>query len=221
MRQYPGLQTSSFAVFLILLMIVLAGSDADAKPRDKERWNKYYDTDKYIFGEKPIRFLTENVHLLPKGKTLDIAMGEGRNGVYLATKGFDVLGLDISEKGLEKAHQLASANKVKIATQVADLETHQLAKNAYDLIICTYYMQRSLFPQFMDALKPGGMALVETFNLDYLKYKQFSRKYLLQDNELLKIFRDYKIIKYEIYDDGMEAYSSIIVQKFPNGASNN
>jgi len=129
------------------------------------------------------------------------------------TKGFDVLGLDISEKGLGKAHQLASANKVKIATRVADLETHQLAKNAYDLIICTYYMQRSLFPQFMDALKPGGMALVETYNLDYLKYKKFKRKYLLEDNELLKIFRDYKIIKYEIYDDGVEAYSSIIVQK--------
>jgi 2-polyprenyl-3-methyl-5-hydroxy-6-metoxy-1,4-benzoquinol methylase len=213
MKKKIGLVTSSITACLILLMLILAGSSADAKPRDKERWNKYYDTDKYIFGEKPIRFLKENIHLLRKGKTLDIAMGEGRNGVYLATKGFDVLGLDISEKGLEKAHQLASANKVKIATQVADLETHQLTKNAYDLIICTYYMQRSLFPQFMDALKPGGMALVETYNLDYLKYKKFKRKYLLEDNELLKIFADYKIIKYEIYDDGVEAYSSIIVQK--------
>ncbi len=213
MKPNPGLRASSLITILVLFAVVLTGSLADAKPRDKERWNKYYDTDKYIFGEKPIRFLKENVHLLPKGKTLDIAMGEGRNGVYLATKGFDVLGLDISEKGLEKAHKLASANKVKIVTQVADLETHQLAKNAYDLIICTYYMQRSLFPQFMDALKPGGMALVETFNLDYLKYKQFKRKYLLEENELLKIFADYKIIKYEVYDDGVEAYSSIIVQK--------
>jgi len=213
MKPNPGLRASSLITIFVLFAVVLTGSLADAKPRDKERWNKYYDTDKYIFGEKPIRFLKENVHLLPKGKTLDIAMGEGRNGVYLATKGFDVLGLDISEKGLEKAHQLASANKVKIVTQVVDLETHQLAKNTYDLIICTYYMQRSLFPQFMDALKPGGMALVETFNLDYLKYKQFKRKYLLEENELLKIFADYKIIKYEVYDDGVEAYSSIIVQK--------
>ncbi len=213
MKPNPGLRASSLITIFVLFAVVLTGSLADAKPRDKERWNKYYDTDKYIFGEKPIRFLKENVHLLPKGKTLDIAMGEGRNGVYLATKGFDVLGLDISEKGLEKAHKLASANKVKIVTQVVDLETHQLAKNTYDLIICTYYMQRSLFPQFMDALKPGGMALVETFNLDYLKYKQFKRKYLLEENELLKIFADYKIIKYEVYDDGVEAYSSIIVQK--------
>ena len=76
MKQTPSPQTPFLVAFITLLAFVLAGSYADAKPRDKERWNKYYDTDKYIFGEKPIRFLTENVHLLPKGKTLDIAMGE-------------------------------------------------------------------------------------------------------------------------------------------------
>jgi hypothetical protein len=64
-----------------------------------------------------------------------------------------------------------------------------------------------------ESLKPGGMALVETYNIDYLRYARFSRKYLLENNELLKIFKDFKIIRYQAYDDGKEAYSSIIVQK--------
>ena len=140
-------------------------------------------------------------------------MGEGRNGVYLAAKGFNVLGLDISEKGLQKARQLAESQNAKIETQVVDLETHTLEKNAYDLIICTYYMQRDLFPQFMEALKPGGMALVETYNMDYLKYAKFNPKWLLETNELLEIFKGFKIIRYQAFDDGEIAYSSILVQK--------
>jgi 2-polyprenyl-3-methyl-5-hydroxy-6-metoxy-1,4-benzoquinol methylase len=202
--------TSGIWILAFLLLIPAYGV---AKEKDKSRWDGKYDTETYIFGKTPIPFLVENLHLLPKGKTLDIAMGEGRNGVYLATKGFDVLGLDISEKGLQKARQLAKAQNATIETRVVDLENHTLEKNAYDLIICTYYMQRDLFPQFKDALKPGGMALVETYNMDYLKYAKFNPKWLLNTNELLEIFKGYKIIRYQAYDDGEIAYSSILVQK--------
>ena len=55
-------------------------------------------------------------------------MGEGRNGVFLATKGFQVTGLDISEKGLEKAQALAKAQGVTIETQVADLDQAPLGQ---------------------------------------------------------------------------------------------
>jgi len=197
-------------ILVLLLFIPVQGI---AREKDKTRWDGKYDTETYIFGKKPIPFLVENLHLLPRGKTLDIAMGEGRNGVYLATEGFDVLGLDISETGLQKAHRLAKAQNTKIETRVVDLENYTLEKNAYDLIICTYYMQRDLFPQFMEALKPGGMALVETYNMDYLKYARFNPKWLLKTNELLEIFKDYKVIRYQAVDDGNAAYSSILVQK--------
>ena len=158
-------------------------------------------------------FLADNVHLLPKGKVLDIAMGEGRNGVYLATQGFEVLGLDISEKGLAKAHNLAKKNNVTIETKVVDLESFTLKPNSYDVILCTYYMQKDLFKQFKSALKPGGMIVVETYNVDYLKYAQFSRKWALDTNEMLNIFKGLRVIRYQDYDDGKEAYSSIIAQK--------
>lgn len=203
----------SLVVIFLLILAVSIPMPAAAAEKDQSRWDKHYDIEGFLFGSKPIRFLKDNIHLLPKGRALDLAMGEGRNGVYMATQGFDVLGLDISPVGLNKAHQLAEHHKVKIETRVVDLENYQLKKNAYDVIICTYYMQRDLFDQMKESLKPGGMALVETYNIDYLRYARFSRKYLLENNELLKIFKDFKIIRYQAYDDGKEAYSSIIVQK--------
>ena len=197
-----------------LIVTAVAGvSLLEAKPRDKDRWDKKYSTEAYIFGKEPVPFLKQNVHLLPKGKALDIAIGEGRNGVYLATQGFEVVGLDISEKGLAKAHQLAKQNGVKIETRVVDLEKHQLEKNAYDVILLMYYMQRDLWPQINDALKPGGMAIIETYNVDHLKHQKFNPKWLLKSNELLEAFKDMKIIRYQAYEDNDHAYSSIIVQK--------
>jgi tellurite methyltransferase len=198
---------------LTALFFFCSGNAVFAKPKDKDRWNTKYDTEVYLFGEKPIPFLVENRHLLPKGKVLDIAMGEGRNGVYLATQGFEVIGLDISEAGLKKAHKLAKKNNVTIKTQVVDLETFALEPNTYDVILCTYYMQRDLYKKFQSALKPGGMIVVETYNVDYLKYARFSRNWALDTNELLDIFKGMRVIRYQDYDDGKEAYSSIIAQK--------
>ena len=206
-------QQPKYLAVLTVLFFTCSVSSLLAKPKDKDRWNSKYETEVYLFGEKPIPFLADNVHLLPKGKVLDIAMGEGRNGVYLATQGFEVLGLDISEKGLEKAHNLAKKNKVTIETKVVDLESFTLEPNSYDVILCTYYMQKDLFKQFQSALKPGGMIVVETYNVDYLKYAQFSRKWALDTNEMLDIFKGLRVIRYQDYDDGKEAYSSIIAQK--------
>ncbi len=206
-------QQSKYLAVLTVFFFTCSVSSLLAKPKDKDRWNSKYEPEVYLFGEKPIPFLVDNVHLLRKGKVLDIAMGEGRNGVYLATQGFEVLGLDISEKGLEKAHNLAKKNKVTIKTKVVDLESFTLEPSSYDVILCTYYMQKDLFKQFQSALKPGGMIVVETYNVDYLKYVQFSRKWALDTNEMLDIFKGLRVIRYQDYDDGKEAYSSIIAQK--------
>src|ERR671919_1464954 len=85
---------------LITLVIALApfGAGVESAETDKERWNEKYSGDTYRFGKDPIPYLVEQINRLPKGKALDLAMGEGRNGVFLATKGFQVTGLDISEK---------------------------------------------------------------------------------------------------------------------------
>ena len=125
-------------------------------------------------------------------------MGEGRNGVYLARTGFSVTGIDISETGLRKAEALAAAHGVTITTKVADLEEYKLAPNTYDVIICTYYLQRDLFPQIISALKPGGMALVETYTIDQKKYQPGIRQTdLLKRNELLNLLEGLRVIRYQ------------------------
>ncbi len=126
-------------LFLIALGIVtgMMFVSAYAAPQDKDRWNRKYSAEEYILGREPISFLKENIGLLPKGTALDIAMGEGRNGVYLATQGFEVTGVDISEQGLEKARSLARQAGVHIETKVVDLEAYKLPPDSYDLIVCT------------------------------------------------------------------------------------
>jgi 2-polyprenyl-3-methyl-5-hydroxy-6-metoxy-1,4-benzoquinol methylase len=199
---------------LLLLPLIAWSGSVLADPKDKERWDAKYAKEEYLFGKEPIAFLKEHVPLLPKGKALDIAMGEGRNGVYLATQGFQVTGLDISEKGLAKARHLAQERNVSIATLVVDLEQAQLEQNAYDVVLCLYYLQRDLVPQMKGALKSGGMVVMETYNLDHLKYNpKFRREFLLQPNELLDLFKDFTIIRYQAHDDGKAAYSSIIARK--------
>lgn len=201
--------------FLILISLFwIPCFSAQAASEDKERWDKKYDTEQYISGKEPIPFLREHLSLLPKGNALDVAMGEGRNGVYLAAKGFRVTGLDISAVGLKKAEALARARHTQIETKVVDLETYQLPPERYDVIVCTYYLQRDLFPQIIHSLKSGGMALVETFTRDHLKYSPtFNPQYLLDRNELLVLFKDLLILRYQVVDTGQAVYASILAQK--------
>ena len=83
-------------------------------------WNDRYRGDTFAYGTEPNAFLVEHAGLLA-GPVLSLAEGEGRNAVYLASLGFDVLGVDASDVGLAKAHRLAEAKGVIIGTEVVDL----------------------------------------------------------------------------------------------------
>ena len=207
--------TSTAKVLFVLLLVFVSFTPAvESAETDKERWNEKYSGDTYRFGKDPIPYLVEHLNRLPKGKALDLAMGEGRNGVFLATKGFQVTGLDISEKGLEKAQALAEAQGVMIETKVADLDHASLGTNEYDVVLCTYYLDRGLFPKMKQAVKPGGMVVVETYTMDHLKYRpQFRKEWLLEKNELVEWFKDFTILDYQVVDNGESAFASIIAQK--------
>ena len=208
-----------FKCFTILIFSVLGITlglvSAEAETDDKARWNAKYADKPYQYGEEPIEFIKDTLSLLPRGKVLDIAMGEGRNGVYLAVQGFEVKGVDISDVGLRKAEALAKKNNVTIKTEAVDLtKNFSLPDNSYDVIILSYYLQRDLYGKIKKALKPGGMAIIESYNTDYSKYNsKFNKEWLLTKNELYEEFKDLKILKYQNVDDGKVAYSSLLVKK--------
>lgn len=165
---------------------------------------------------EPAQFLVENIALLPKGKVLDLAMGNGRNAIYLAKMGFEVEGIDISPEAVSIALDLGAKAGVKIKAQVIDLEKDPgLRADVYEVIICFNYLQRSLIPGIKSALRYGGMIVYETFIVDQAELgKPRNPDYLLRHNELLNIFREFRCLRYrEGIFDGPRAIASLIAQK--------
>ena len=182
--------------------------------KDKEKWDKKYGSEEYINGKEPSSWLEENADLLcANGKALDLAGGEGRNSVFAASKGYQVTCLDISEKGLQKAQALAQERKTKITTLLADLNNKSLPENEYDLVICFNFLDRNMFSGIRQTLKSGGLLFYETFTLDYLKYSNFKKEWVLEINELLHAFRDFRVLRYREVDEDPKAFASLVAQK--------
>lgn len=140
-------------------------------------WDNRYGEAGYAYGTIPNQFLTEQQHRLkPAMKTLVVGDGEGRNGVWLATQGLDVLSIDLSTVGLEKAQALATQYQVQIQTQCADLTTWDWVENIYDLVVSIYVhfapkVRQKIHRSMLKALKPRGIIILEAFNLDQLQYQ--------------------------------------------------
>ena len=165
---------------------------------------------------QPARFLVENIELLPAGRAFDVAMGNGRNAIHLARAGFQVEGVDRSPEAVDAALKAAAEAGVTLNAKVADLEGgYRIQKNAYDVIICFNYLQRSLIPQIKDGLHSGGMVVYETFITDQVQFGHpHNHDYLLKYNELLDMFREFRCLRYhEGIIDGTRAVAGIIAQK--------
>ena len=165
----------------------------------------------------------ENLELLPRGYVLDLAMGSGRNAVFLARQGFHVEGVDVSADAVRQAQQLAMQAEVVIKAEMADLEGgYRIKKAAYDVIICFNYLQRSLMGQIKDGIKPMGMICYETYIIDQLQFgRPRNPQHLLEHNELLQVFKEFRCLRYREGiiqgNRGKKAVASIIAQKTPQG----
>lgn len=147
-----------------------------ARPNQQTMWDERYDTDEYVYGIHPNRFLVSIADKIPVGKTLCLAEGEGRNAVYLASLGHDVVAVDSSSVGLKKARRLAQQKGVEIETVVADLEELEIQPNSWDAIISIFChlpepARKRLHQKVKSGLRNGGMFVLEGFTPDQLKYK--------------------------------------------------
>lgn len=173
---------------------------------DRQSWEARYRTGDHA-EPVPDPFLVQArdqlEELLPRRrKALDLAGGAGRNSIYLAQLGFDVTLVDFSSAALQKARRLAAKQGLSLNPIQADLtkDPHPwLLPSSLDLVIVFFYLERSLFPAIHDALKPGGLLVYRTYTLDQLRFPGRPRHpmHLLQQNELLNAFRDFRVLFYE------------------------
>jgi tellurite methyltransferase len=166
---------------------------------EREKWDRQHS--ERAAREEPSSFLKEilesDAWQIPRGRALDIATGKGRNALYLAQRGFDVVGIDISPVALTEARARAVARLLRIRWQEADLDLVQLPASCYQLIINFNYLQRSLVPQIRQALDVGGFIIFETYLVDQQTIGHPKNPaYLLDHNELLELFHDFRVLYY-------------------------
>ena len=143
-----------------------------------ERWEARFAAPGYHFGTTPNAFLQSKAHLLMPGqKALSIADGEGRNGVFLAEQGLDVLAMDFSPTALAKSQALARQRGVTIRTEQADLDTWRWPAGAFDVVVAIFFqfcappLRTRVFDSIKRALKPGGLLLMEGYTPKQRQYK--------------------------------------------------
>ncbi|MBK8012536.1 MAG: class I SAM-dependent methyltransferase [Deltaproteobacteria bacterium] len=140
----------------------------------REFWNERFGGDEYAYGTSPNTFLAEASGRIPPGRILCLAEGEGRNAVYLATKGYGVTAVDFSPVGLEKTERLARAHGVTVELIEADLTTYVLAQDAFTGIVSVYAhvppeVRRRIHKEVTQALKLGGVFLLEGYSVAQLE----------------------------------------------------
>ena len=175
-----------------------------------ERWQERYATDEYRFGTAPNAFLAAQAKRLPKsGKALALADGEGRNGVFLAERGLDVLSLDFSPNAQAKARKLASARGVTLRTEQADVIGWSYPSDTFDVVAAIFFQfaappdRDRIFTGIKRTLKRGGLLLLEGYGPKQLEYKTGGPGKLenLYTREILeKAFGDFASIDIREYD---------------------
>jgi SAM-dependent methyltransferase len=138
-------------------------------------WNERYSEPGFAYGTQPNDFLASVVNLIPPGRVLSLAEGEGRNAIYLAERGYEVVAVDSSTVGMEKANRLAAEHKVKINTIVADLTDYQIKPASWSGIVSIFchmppVVRAALHRDVVAALKPGGVFVLEAYTPAQLKH---------------------------------------------------
>jgi SAM-dependent methyltransferase len=169
-------------------------------------WDERFDTPEYIYGTQPNDFLISVANEIPPSKVLCLADGEGRNGVYLASLGYDVTAVDQSAVGLAKAQKLAIAKQVSITTIQANLADFVIEPEAWDGIISIYChlpspLRNKVYQQIIRGLKPNGVFIFEGFAPEQLQYNTGGPKDLDLLPKLVTLQEELGSLNWEISQD--------------------
>lgn len=162
-------------------------------------WDERYREREAIPERGPAGFLVQSLDLLRRrGRVLDLAMGTGRNALFLAERGYDVTGIDISPVAVERCLEKASELGVELRAVCADLRSYALPERTFDVILNFYYLQRDLCPAVSRALAAGGVLVFETFTTEQRKFDfgPTQDEHLLQPGELRTLFPELQTLRY-------------------------
>ena len=169
----------------------------------KTYWDKHYAEKVFADGKAPNAFLSEMLGRLEPGRVLDIAMGEGANAVYLAQKGFQVQGFDISKIALDRAKTLARDTGVTIEAQSADLDLYLFGIMEYESIVMTRFRPTvsRYYSNIISALKQGGTLLIESLGIPAMRepipHHENYRNIYFSSNEILREVQGLRILFYQ------------------------
>jgi tellurite methyltransferase len=190
----------------------------------RDSFDRKYSSKKFYWGTKPSNLVKNFASLATAGRALDLGMGEGRDAIYLASRGFNVIGVDQSEVGVDKCLSRAERLGVNLESVVSDVRDFKIAKGRYSLILSVNLFQyitkseaQSLSRALMDGLKRGGLVIASVFTYDDPRYKEYKRKttelepgsfllvsgeiYSLYDyGELRQLFEPLRLLYYTEYD---------------------
>lgn len=195
-------------------------------------WDTRYDREDYLFGTKPNAFLASQASRLERGmQALAVADGEGRNGVWLAEQGLEVVALDASSIGLNKSRELATRRGVTLTTVQADLAVWEWESERYDAVIAIFIqfaaptLRNRMFEGFHTSLKPGGLLVMQGYRVEQLSYGTGGPPHaeqLYTRELLLRSFAHWSILHLEEHDgplregdghSGMSALIDLVAQK--------
>lgn len=195
-------------------------------------WDQRYSQPGYLFGERPNAFLARQApRLRPGMSALAVADGEGRNGVWLAEQGLDVLSIDASPVAQEKARALAQARGVALGLELADVSTWSWPEARFDVVAGIFIqfadpvLRPRLFAGMVRALKPGGLLLLEGYRPEQLAYGTGGPRVaenLYTEDLLREAFADLEILELAAYDAeiqegaghaGMSALIDLVARK--------
>jgi len=173
-------------------------------------WDARFDREDYLFGTAPAAFLEAQAgYLTPGARALSVADGEGRNSVFMAEKGCQVVAMDASTTGIAKAQKLAAAHGVSIDSRHADIFAWDWTAEPFDLVVGIFIQfvppakRPEVFAGLKTALAPGGTLLLHGYTprqVDYGTGGPSQRENMYTEEILLEAFGDLEILRLEAYE---------------------
>jgi protein-L-isoaspartate O-methyltransferase len=141
-------------------------------------WDQRYGDSNFIYGEEPNAYLfSQRERFRPGMRALVPGDGEGRNGVWLASLGLDVVTVDLSEAGVEKAKKLAEKRGVRISATQADLTQWNWPIGEFDVVAAIFLhlppdIRQPIHRKILAAIRPGGLLIIEAFRPEQVSYRE-------------------------------------------------